>query len=174
MKRGVLLALLLCGCAGARRDGNNVSVAGVQATVDCAALAARNATRHTAAAKVSLQVASAKSRELLAVVNSDERPLVVELSSALDQAHVELSGVQEQLNAAEGALTDSSQQIGAVQEHVRVLGSELGKAQEAVNQLKAGRDFWRACVWKLSLLALALGLWTFRKPLIAICGGPIL
>jgi len=110
----------------------------------------------------------------LAVVNSDERPLVVELSSALDQAHVELSGVQEQLNAAEGALTDSSQQIGAVQEHVRVLGSELGKAQEAVNQLKAGRDFWRACVWKLSLLALALGLWTFRKPLIAICGGPIL
>ena len=151
-----------------------ISDARVQATVQSATRATQNATQHTAAAKVSLRLAEAKSRELLTVASPSERPLLVQLRSSLEQTQTELDGAQQQLKSADGALEDSSWQLEALQNQLRAMDAELGKAREAANRLQAGRDFWRASAWKLALLALALGLWTFRKPLIALCGGPVL
>jgi len=172
MKRLTLLAVLLCGCMHTQKDW--VSTARVQASVESATRATQNAAQRTEAAEVSLHVAAAKSRELLTVASPAERPLVVQLESALEETQTELNGVQGQLKTAGGALVDSSGQLETLQKQIRAMDAELGQAREAANRLQAGRDFWRASAWKLALLALALGFWTFRRPLMALCGGPVL
>ena len=78
------------------------------------------------------------------------------------------------MKAADEALADSSGQLDIFQKQLRAMDAELTKARQAANRLQEGRDFWRAIAWKLALLSMALGVWTFRKPLIALCGGPIL
>jgi len=173
MKALLLLALLLCGCAGAPKDSKSASVITVRAAVESATWATRSATQRAAAAKNSLQTATAKSRELLTVASPAERSLAAQLDLALSEAQTELNDVQEQLHAADGALADSSGELAAVQKQVGEMGRELAAAQEEANRAKASRDFWRASAWKLALLALALGVWTFRRPLLAMCGGPI-
>ncbi|MEI7957900.1 MAG: hypothetical protein WCI40_02230 [Verrucomicrobiota bacterium] len=172
MKRLTLLAVLLCGCMHTHKDC--LSTVRVQAALESAAHSTQNATQRTATAQVSLRLATAKSRELLTVASPSERPLLVQLEAALEQTQTELDGAQQQLKSADGALEDSSWQLEALQNQLRAMDAELGKAREAANRLQAGRDFWRASAWKLALLALALGVWTFRKPLIALCGGPVL
>lgn len=171
MKRLALLAVLLCGCVSPQRDVRNVSTVGIQTAVESAAWSAKKATQRVAAAKASLQIASAKSRELLTVASLNERPLVEQLETALQETQSELSAAQEQMSATGGALADSAGQLEVLQKEVRSMSAELGKAQEAANRMQAARDFWRVCAWKLGLLALALGLWTFRRPLLALCGG---
>ena len=172
MKRLTLLALLLCGCVNTQRHG--ITTARVQTAVEAAARATQYAAQRTAAAKISLRVAAAKARELLVVASPAERPLVVQLESALEDTQREMNAVQDQLKTADVALVDSSGQLETLQKQLRAMDAELGQAREAANRLQAGRDFWRASTWKLSMLALALGLWTFRRPLIALCGGPVL
>jgi len=173
MKRLLLLALLLCGCVSAPKDVRTASVAGVKASVESAAWATRSATQRAAAAKASLQTATAKSREWLTVASPAERPLAVQLESALEETRKELDGVQEQLHAADGALADSSGAMELLQKQVHAMGADLDAANAAENRMSAARDFWRASAWKLALLALALGVWTFRRPLLALCGGPV-
>ena len=172
MKRLTLLAVFLCGCMHNNHD--LISDAHVQATVQSATRATQNATQHTAAAKVSLRLAEAKSREVLTAASPAERPLLVQLGSSLEQTQTELDGAQQQLKAADEALADSSGQLDIFQKQLRAMDAELTKARQAANRLQEGRDFWRAIAWKLALLSMALGVWTFRKPLIALCGGPIL
>ena len=144
---------------------------GVGASLDSATVAARNATLRTVEAKAALQTAAAKVRALLLVANPAERPLALQLEGALGQTQTALDGTQEQLRLADGALAESSRQIDTLEKEVCDLGSQLDKQREAVNRMQAGRDFWRASAWKLALLALALGVWTLRRPLLAMCGG---
>ena len=172
MKRLTLLAILLCGCVHTQKDG--VSTLRAQAAVGSAARATQNAAQSTAAAKVSLRLAAAKSRELLTVASPAERPLVVQVEAALEETQTEVDRVQGQLKTADCALADSSGQLEVLQKQIRAMDAELEQAREAANRLQSSRDFWRASAWKLALLALALGLWTFRRPLIALCGGPVL
>ena len=170
MKRIIFVALLLCGCMSTRNGSHGVSTSGVRAAVESAACATRNATHQTATAKASLQVAEAKSRELLTVASPAERPLVVELQTALEETHTALDGVQGQLKTAAGALTDSSTQVEVLQTQISADEAQLAQALETAARMERGRDFWRAVVWKLALLSLALGVWTFRKPLLLVCG----
>ena len=173
MKQLLLLALLLGGCAAVPKDVRG-PVSGVKAAVESAAWATRNAKQHTAAAKVSLQLATAKTRELLTIASPAERPLAMQLESSLAETQTELNGVQEQLRAADGALADSSGEVDVLQKRMSATEKELVTARNEANRSSASRDFWRACTWKLALLALALGVWTFRRPLLAMCGAPIL
>ena len=170
MKRLALVAWVLCGCMSTQKGIQHASTSAVQASVDSAAWAARHATRHTEAARASLEVAAAKSREWLTVASPSERPLALQVGAALETARTELDGARQQLAAAEGALAASSGELETLQKQVRVTSDELASAQTEANRLKAGRDFWRACAWKLALLSLALGVWTLRKPLLALAG----
>ena len=174
MKRLITLAFLLCGCTGARTNVQQFPTANVRAAVESATRATQNATQRAAAARVSLRLAVAKSQELLTVASPGERPLVMQLDAALEQTQTELNATQEQLKTADGALADSADQLTTVQKQLCATDAELAKSREKVNGLEASREFWRASAWRLALLALALGLWTFRKPLLALCGGPIL
>jgi chromosome segregation ATPase len=149
---------------------HNASTYGVRAAVESAACATRNATHETAAAKASLQVAEAKSREWLTVASPAERPLALELQTALEETQSDLNGVEGQLKKANGALTDSSTQVEVLQTQISADEAELSQAREAATRMQAGRDFWRAAAWKLALLSLALGVWSFRKPLLMLCG----
>jgi len=146
------------------------STSALQMAMEAAAGSTRKAAQSTAAAKGSLRVAAAKSQALLAMATPAERPLVIQLQTAIDSTQTELDAAQAQLNSANGALADSSGALEGLQKQVREMGSELAKAQEEANRMKAARDFWRACTWKLTLLSLALGVWTFRKPLMALAG----
>ena len=137
-------------------------------TVEAAAGSARKAARSAAAATGSLRVAAAKSQALLAMAGPAERPLVIQLQTALDATQTELDAAQVELTTANGALADSSGQLAGLQKQIREIGSEWAKAQEESDRMKAARDFWRACAWKLALLSLALGVWTLRKPLLAL------
>jgi len=171
MKRLVLLAWVLCGCASGPQAGNSGAVVAAWSAVECASLSARKATERTAAAKAALQVAAAKSLELMTVASVAERPLVAQLEAAVETTRTELDAAQAQWKAADRALADSAGRMEALQGEFRAMSGELAKAQEEENRLKASRDFWRASAWKLALLALALGVWTLRKPLWALCGG---
>ena len=173
MKQLIFLALLLGGCATVPKDVRGPA-SGVKAAVESAAWATRNAKQRAAAAKVSLQLATAKTRELLTLASPAERPLAMQLESGLAETQTELNGVQEQLRAADGALADSSGEVDALQKRMSATETELVAARDAANRSRAGRDFWRACTWTLALLVLALGVWTFRRPLLALCGAPIL
>ena len=153
------------------KQGNNYpSTAAVQVAVEAAAGSTRKAAQSTAAAKGSLRVAEAKSQELLVLANPTERPIVVQLQTALQTTQSELETAQSELNSANGALADSSGALDGLQKQIREMGSALTQAQEEADRMKAARDFWRACVWKLALLSLALGLWAARKPLLALAG----
>jgi len=172
MKGCYLLALLLCGCMGAQKNG--LSTSRVQTSMECAAHATQSAIKRAAAANDSLRVAKAKSRELLTVATPSERPLALQVESALEETRTELDGVQEQMKTADEALANSSEQLENLQTQLCARDAELRKAHGEASRLQAGRDFWRACAWKLGLLALAFGMWTFRRPLLALCGGPVL
>ena len=149
---------------------HNVATSGVRVAVESAAWATRNATHQTAAAKASLQVAEAKSRELLTVASPAERPLAVALQGALEETQTALDDVQVQLKTAEGALADSSTQVETLQKQISANETELAQARDTAARMQTSRDFWRATTWKLALLALALGVWSFRKPLLLLCG----
>ena len=137
-------------------------------------LATQSAAQHIKSANVSIRSAAAKSRELLTVATPAERPLALQVESALEETQTELTSAQKQLKSADEALTDSSEQLETLQTQLCARDAELRKAQGEANRLQAGRDFWRACAWKLAALALAFGVWTFRRPLLALCGGPVL
>ncbi len=66
---------------------------------------------------------------------------------------------------------DAMQENQAALETMQTQTAELAKTKE---HAEAGRDFWRGTAWKLALLSLALGIWTFRRPLLALCGVPTL
>jgi hypothetical protein len=166
MKRLTLIALLLCGCVG--RGVPKPSAFTVQMTLDSATGAALKAAQNTAAAERSLRLAAMQSKALLAVATPMQRPLVIQLQTALDTTQTELESARVELNSAHASLADSSGQLGALQQQIREIGSALSKAQEENDRTKAARDFWRACSWKLALLSLALGVWAFRKPLLAL------
>lgn len=96
---------------------------------------------------------------------------MTQLETAVEATRTELDSAQAQWKAVDGALADSAGRMEALQGAFRAMSGELANAQEEENRLKASRDFWRASAWKLVLLALALGVWTLRKPLWALCGG---
>lgn len=170
MIRCFFLALLLCGCAHPRNAVSPISTFAVRETVDSAAFAARNAARQAAAARTALRVAQAKSRELLTAAGSAVHPLAEDLHAALEESQTAMDGVQERLQETESALSESSDQVAALQKRTAEEARAMAAAQEETSRMRAARDFWRAAAWKLALLALALGVWTFRKPLLALCG----
>lgn len=170
MKSLALLALLLCGCISTGKDSRGVGTLGMRTTVEAAASSTQKATQHAGAAKRSLQKAMAKSRELKIVASPSEQPLVQAVEQALEETQTELNATQAQLLAANQTLADSTGQLEALQGQFRAMSEALAQASEAENQLKVRRDFWRASAWKLGLLALGLGVWIFRKPLLMACG----
>lgn len=170
MKPLAIVAFLLCGCMSTQKGVNYPSTSAVQMAVEAAAGSTRKAAQSTAAAKGSLRVAAAKSQELMVVANPAQRPLVMQLQTALETTQTELDAAQVSLNSAGGALADSTGALDGLQKQIREMGSALARAQEEADRTKASRDFWRACVWKLALLSLALVVWVVRKPLLALAG----
>lgn len=170
MKRLAIVALLLCGCMSTQKGVDYPSAVTAQMAVKSAAGSTRKAARNTVSAKEALRVAAAKSHELLVLANPVERPIVVQLQTALETTQTELEQAQTELDSANGSLAESSGALDGLQKQIREMGSALTQAQEEADRMKAARDFWRACVWKLALLSLALGVWAFRKPLLAIAG----
>lgn len=171
MKYLVIMAWVLGGCAHIPVESSKGTIVEVKAAVDSASLSVQKVTQRTAAAKASLQVASAKSRQLMLIANAAERPLLTQLNTALEESKTELNAAQEQIKITNEALTDSTRGMDMLQKEFRVLGEKLTAAQDETERIKANRDFWRASTWKLALLSLAFCVWTFRKPLFAMCGG---
>ena len=66
---------------------------------------------------------------------------------------------------------DAMQENQTAIETMQNQAAELAKAREHAQE---SRDFWRDAAWKLALLSFALGVWTFRTPLLALCGVPTL
>ena len=79
---------------------------------------------------------------------------------------LEARQTEEALTKADDALQESQ----AALETMQTQAAELAKAKE---HAEASRDFWRSAAWKLALLSLALGIWTLRKPFLALCGAPV-
>ena len=146
------LGISLVGCATVRPASNAAMLA---------AQTAGNATARAATAAASAREAIAKAKQEIA---RQDGPAA---QTALDEASTKLGETQEQLAVARTAEATATQQIDEI-------SKALQSAAAEADRLKAARDFWRAATWKLALLALALGLWTFRKPLLALCGAPIL
>ena len=119
----------------------------------------------------SVRVAAAKSEALKALATPAERPLVIQLQTALEATQTELEAAQAQLDSAGGALAGSSGALEGLHRQIVAMGTELSKAQEESDRMKGARDFWRAWTWKLALLSLALGVWAARKPLLALATG---
>lgn len=57
-----------------------------------------------------------------------------------------------------------------LQENIDALKARADNAEKDLSSMTSARDFWRSCTWKLGLVSLALGIWTFRKPILALFG----
>ena len=108
------------------------------------------------------------------VAANTARLQVAKARAAIERMKQKSPEVALEARQSEDALTkadDALQENQAALETIQKQAAELAKARE---QAEASRDFWRGTAWKLALLSLALGIWTFRRPLLNICGVPTL
>ena len=126
----------------------------------------------SAAAQERISSARAKASQLSVSAAPEQRAIIHELSDSLDAANVEIVHTQTNLRATDEALTQSAKRVDALQGQLSDSADALSIEQTAHKKAIAGRDFWRSVTWKLALLSLALGLWTFRKPIRALFGVP--
>lgn len=99
---------------------------------------------------------------------------------SLEKAKVSLAKIKEpearkaedDINTADIALDEASHKIESLQDQMRDLAQAKEVAQ--ANELKAenAKRFWRAWTLRLSVVSGLLGLWIFRRPLLALCGIP--
>ncbi|MCX6968483.1 MAG: hypothetical protein NTZ46_12050 [Verrucomicrobia bacterium] len=134
-----------------------VGCATVRPAPDAAGDATARAVTSTSAAKAAIIHAKQEIAKLQAPA----------AQAALNEAVAQLNETQEQLAVAASASAMASRRVGEISQALDI-------ATAKSNRLKAARDFWRTATWKLALLSLALGIWTFRRPLLALCGVPIL
>ena len=86
----------------------------------------------------------------------------------------EVANADAALAQADSALTNAGTQIEALQAQTEAEATARAAAEQREQKADAARIFWRAWTWKLAGLCFAFGLWTFRKPILALCGVPTL
>lgn len=162
------LVLILAGCATTRPPLNAPTVSAARTAVDSATVCTRKATGNVARAKIALQTAALAAGRIAVTAPPAQRPDVVALRSALDTTREALDSTDSELTAATAALEDSGSRLDQLQQRIDSMAAQLGQARTAEGAAESREAFWRASTWKLALLSLALGIWTFRKPLLAL------
>lgn len=175
MKHKILagVVLLSCGCTSTRSGVHSIEAVEVRQTVDSASFSAREAACSASKAKFSLMAAAHETSALLKAATPAQRTQFRKLKATLDDTQGELDSTLTQLNATNGALAESATRVDALQLRINAMGAELATAQDAEHAEKTRADFWRGAALKLGILSLALGVWTFRKPIAALMGVPI-
>lgn len=86
----------------------------------------------------------------------------------------EAKRIEESLDMAEEELDHAGAKIIALQDQMQALAE--AKEDSDVRALKAenAKRFWRAWTLRLSALSTLLALWIFRKPLLLLCGVPVI
>ena len=85
-----------------------------------------------------------------------------------------VDAVKTALEKADAALAEAGSKIEGLQAEMATVSAAKEQADCLAERQGQKAAFWRACAWKLALLSLALGVWTLRKPLLILCGGPVL
>ena len=163
-----VLALSCAGCAATRHATNSPTVAAVQTTVDSAQMSAQQAVGSATRAKTALESASRAAEKVLADATPKQREGSVELRVALKTAHAAIDSTVVELKATTEALGDSQTRLGALQQQIDAMSADLVRTQSARQAAEDRADFWRSLGWRLGFLSLALGIWTFRKPLLSL------
>ena len=165
-----VVALACAGCAGVREEARVPVTSGVRVAVDAARTATRKAVGNAEQAKASLNVAGKAATALLAAALPGQRPQLLGLQEALKTSSSALDSTLTELNTTSGALADSSGRIETLQGQIDTMAATLDRTLADERSAKAHTEFWRGAATKLGLLSLAMGLWTFRKPLLALGG----
>jgi len=162
------LALFLAGCAVTRPASTTPTVTAVQTAVESAQACTRKATGNVARAQAALQDASRAAERVAAAAPPGQRANVVVLRTALNTTQDALDSTEVELSAATAALEDSGSRLDQLQQRVNAIGAELSRTQAARSAAENREAFWRAAAWKLGILSVALSVWTFRRPLLAL------
>lgn len=162
--------LMFTGCSAVPARIPTVSPAAV--SVLTAATANAKALRSNTAARASLTSASANVAKLSTTATPEQKPIVEQLAVAIDATSKELAATGTELQTTSQALTQSTEQVGDLQKQLFASVDAKDAAEKATKNAEEARDFWRSVTWKLALVALALTVWTFRKPIAALCGVP--
>ena len=164
------VALCVAGCAHRTSDVYAPTVGSVRGALDTAWVSGKKASDSTAQARCSLKKAVASAEILDAVAGPAKAGDIADLKSALHEAQTAVETTATNLDAANAGMSDAAARTEVLQSEINGLATELSQAKEAKTAAENSADYWRGTAWKLALLSLALGLWTFRKPLTALAG----
>ena len=82
--------------------------------------------------------------------------------------------LQQRCHEAEAAQVAAQAKLPGLQKSIDAIAAQRDAAQKDLSDMTTSRDFWRRATWKTGLslgcLSLALGIWIFRKPILALCG----
>jgi len=174
MKRLILAGCLLTGCTTVQRTVKPITAAPVRNAIESADGSTQKAASSARQARNSLGLAEARTSALLRIAAPSERPILGGIKASLSQTHTELDATLNALAMAHSALADSENKVQLLQGEIDRQTDALRCAGEEARRQKASADFWKGVALKLSLLCLALVIWTFRKPIAAMFGMPIL
>lgn len=158
------------GCSAVPARIHPVSQAAI--SVLSAATSNARAMRSSAAVQSSITTARAQTAQLAATASEAQKPVVAQIEADLDAANKMVVETQADLDQTNQALNKSTAQIGDLQMQLTDLSDAKDASDKLANKEKASAGFWRSVTWKLTLLSLGMGLWIFRKPLLALCGVP--
>jgi len=173
MRKYGILSLFLTGCTTLQNSVPRISSEPVRADLEQVAGSTHLARDDVRRARAALGVAETKTSELLRTAAPTECGALGGIKASLLQSHTELDATLNSLAVAQGALTDSESKVQTLQSEIDKQTAALRCAEESAAREKASADFWRSVALKVSLLTLALVLWTFRKPIAALFGVPL-
>jgi len=99
---------------------------------------------------------------------------VTKARMAIERMEQKSPAVALEARQSEDALAKADAAIQENQAALETMQTQAAELANAKAHAEKSRDFWRGTAWKLALLSLALGIWTLRKPLLALCGVPTL
>lgn len=86
----------------------------------------------------------------------------------------EAKRVEEALDMAEEELDVAGNKIIALQDQMKEVAQAKEDAESSALRAENAKRFWRSWALRLGSVAAMLGVWVFRKPLLALCGVPVI
>ena len=170
----LLSAALLCSCAGPRTRVPAPSTVQVARAAQSAGESTRKASASVERARTTAASVKAPLARLAKSATPEQRPDVLLVSNAVSSMAGELAQARVSLQAAEAAQAETLAQATDLQGRIDGMADDLGRAQDAERKSRDATGFWRAWALRLAALSGILLIWTFRKPILRLCGVPAL
>lgn len=156
----IITVLVLAGCSSTRTRVPAPSTVAVARSVETAKESVSRAGKSVTTAKAAVAA-------LEKTATPEQKPAVRTVKESLAVATAELEVIRV-------SLAKGTEETLLLQTRIDGMAADYGKALDNERAARAAADRWRKWALYLSLLSGGLAVWIFRKPLLRLCGVPIL